>query len=773
MYRSVLLLSACALLSSCNGKDPEPEPSPLLDVEASATWQLSGLHGAGHIVYTEFGVPHIYAVDRHDLAMLWGYQAARDRYFMMDLSRRLALGEVSELLGRDALSSDMGSRAEGNRHIAERMLAQIEENDPDLVEIVDAYAAGVNAYIAAVEVGRLPPPSELVVAKALLGAQSEVELMKPFDRLSVVAGISTVIAQSAFEGGDVNRGFSERRLDTLYAGFDHPELRQSGMRPDLWDRPEPVFAVASAPDWDFDEDHTGRRRSLQGTATAPVETQVVKRLLAQRARWDRLRGHDWEHGWGSNAWAVSGDATTDGRSLLASDGHLSLTIPSLFYQVGLDTQHLGSDDLSFIGMVVPGLPVPGPGTNGHVAWSQIAFFGDVTDWYREEIGLDSNGLPATSVFKGQDKPLLANEEVYQIADVPLLDSVGGTDKWTRWTTFDGRWITSIEGTVVEAGTEPPSGKSVVAVGERFVIPEDLDHDGVITALSFDYAPLDGSTALRAMWDFADSKNVDDYREASRGLVGNSAGLIVADTEGSIYYTGYQAVPCREHLPRNVDGHFIEGADPTLLIDGTIYGGFTIPFKDGVVDESQTDPDKCLVPFAEYPNSKNPAQNYLVAANNDPAGYTFDGDIFNEPTYIGGPWIEGYRADTIARELKAVADDASADLDGMQRLQGNHDSRLGEQFLPYLIDALERGRELQESEPDNLAEIRMRAWYGINKERFDAVQTRLTSWGQGGFQARSGVETFYDPVLDGDLEDSVATMIFNTWYGRFLGMVLRD
>lgn len=769
-----VLLSSLLLFSACRKDEVDPA-EPLYAVPADRTWDLPSLSGPAHIVYTEGGVPHIYAANRRDLAVVWGFQMARDRFFIMDLSRRLALGELSEVLGRDALETDMESRAEGNRHIAEQMLAMTEQHHPELTEILDGYAEGVNAYIDAVKRGDLPGPSEYDLAAGTLGEDDPANLLAPYDRLDVIAGAATVIAQSGFEGGDVGRGRSAALLeDWIDGGMPFAALRQDALTADVWDRVEPVFDVASAPDWS-PASHPRERARAPRSAAFSVPDAPVDRILTRRARWDRWRGHDWEHGWGSNAWAVGGAHTTDGRALLAGDGHLALTIPPLFYQIGLDTSLLGeTDDLAFMGMAIPGVPVPGPGTNGHIAWSQIAFFGDVTDWYREELQLDDEGRPAATRFQGTWEPVTGVDETYVVREVPALGSEGGTERWTRWTTFDGRWIADIEGNAVDPDHDPGPGRAVLAMGGDFIVPEDLDGDGVITAISFDYAPLDGSPALNGLWGFAEARDVDAFHDAARDLVGNAAGLVAADVNGDILYTGFQAVPCRSYLPRNGDGSFVGGADPTLLIDGTQYPGFTIPLTDGHVDLSHgDDPQRCVVPFEDYPFSRNPGQGFLVAANNDPGGQTFDNDLTNDGYYVGGPWLEGYRADTIARELEGMVQDGRADLTNMQVLQGNHDSRLGEQFVPPLLAALDRAQALADGSPDDPSEARMAATWTANAARFTEVRGRLSAWADRGFQARSGVETFYEPVQPDDADDSVATMIFNAWYGRFLGAVLSD
>src|SRR5690606_2544938 len=116
----------------------------------------------------------------------------------------------------------------------------------------------------------------------------------------------------------------------------------------------------------------------------------VRRAAALQKRLNRDR----EVGFGSNAWAVSGAHSTDGAALMAGDGHLSLSVPSILYNLGLDTSVFGRGDTHQLGLTIPGFPVVAIGTNGKVAWSQTQLMGDITDWYREELLLGPDGRPS-------------------------------------------------------------------------------------------------------------------------------------------------------------------------------------------------------------------------------------------------------------------------------------------------------------------------------------------------------------------------------------------
>jgi acyl-homoserine lactone acylase PvdQ len=493
-------------------------------------------------------------------------------------------------------------------------------------------------------------------------------------------------------------------------------------------------------------------------------------------RFERWFGHDRDSGFGSNAWAVGGYASTDGRSLLAGDGHLGLSIPPLFYQIGLDTAELGGGDLHQVGLVLPGFPTLAVGTNGRVAWSQTQLFGDITDWYREELVLDSAGRPKAARFQGADVDLVEVDETYTVADVPILGSVGRTETWPRYETADGRLIAEIEGAVVEPGTTPGPGQSLVNVQGEYVIPMDTDGDGVVTAISFDYAAFDDGNLVLASDGFGRADDVAEFEEATKRLVAYSQNIVASDANGDILYTGYQAVPCRDYLPRNADGSFAAGADPMKLIDGTTYGGFTIPVdQDGVVDESQSaDPYRCVVPWDAYPRSVSPAQGYVLTANNDLGNIGTDGSLWDDPYYVGGPWLEGYRANRIDHLLAEKVAAGTADLAAMSEIQSDHHSVLADQLLPTMLAGLEAARTAAQGTPaPGSSQERMAALWAANQARLEEVEQRLQAWQAAGLSAESGVETFYDPVEPGETDVAAATMIWNAWIGEFVPDVFDD
>lgn len=768
------MLALLALLA-CTGPDRVPRPTEtLFSVAETETWHLSGLSAPAYVVRTAGNVPYLYAANREDLARVQGFVIGRDRFFEVDMGRRLALGEVSALLGDAALETDLESRAIGMTHVADRIVANL---TPEQAAWFDAFAAGLNDYIEAVRDGALPPPSELEVAAPLLGKESAVELMAPFDRRGVAGFAATVIYNLGYETGDVGLNEGYAALEGLFDDAAYGELREAGAYDDVWAHVRPVKLVASAYGWGLETADGGQtraraRRPVARALPAPLRDRLLRRLDRIEAR----LGHDHHNGgWGSNAWAVMGAHTTDGRALLAGDGHLPLSVPSLFYPIGFDTELLGGGDTTQVGLVIPGLPILAVGTNGRVAWSQTQLMGDVTDWYREQLTLDDAGLPSASLYQGEWQPLSRVDETFDIAEVPLLDSVGRTETWSRWVTADGRWLADVEGRDATPDEVLAAGESLINVMGSWVVPGDADGDGVITAVSFDYGGLDDMNPLQSVDAFGHADDVHELREAGRGLVAYSQNIVAADRDGGVLYMPYQATPCRSHYPRDEAGRFADGGVPWLLLDGTTVGGFTIPTVDGVVDESQAArPGACVVPFEDWPGAYNPARGYVQTANNDVGGITLDDDMDNEPWYIGGPWAEGYRADSIDGVLAAEASAKSASLSSMQALQAHTTSRLGEQFLPVLLDAITAARDAAGGDPDkDTPDARLADLYAADADAIDEVEARLLAWQSGGFRTPSGVATFYDTPTDQDAEDAVATMIFNAWFSRFYAGVWDD
>ena len=768
----------------------DPAQAAVLGVKQTGEFTLPGLSAPVQVLRTENNIAHIYASNRKDLMHAAGFVLARDRFFQMELARRLGTGTLTELLGDAALSTDMDARATGSAFVADNILKRL---TPAQKDVFEGFAAGINDYIDQAVAGKLQVPSEIDLAGGLLGG-TPATLMKKWDARAVAGAAAAIFYNLGFETDDIGRTQHLAALKDAWKGKPLADLRTAGALADIEYHVAPIRPVSSSLGSGLDYNGKPVTKTepgkIPGTkAFSPKDLpagvhalpkalpkDLAARLAEKSVARELRNGHDRTNGFGSNAWSVSAKGTKDGRALAAGDGHLPLSVPSLFYQIGLDDQLFGGGDEHTLGLMIPGLPIQAVGTNGHVAWNQTQLVGDITDWYRDELVLDANGAPLATKFQGKDVPLTKADETYVVANIPALGSTGRTLTISRYMTGDSRWIYGIEGTSVDETYVPAKGETLVNVDGKWIVPKDTDADGKITAISFAFTGLFNPDLIGAVDGFGHAKDVFELRDATRHLMGYSQNIAAADGDGHAFYTGFQAVPCRTYLPRDKDGVWLPDANPKLLIDGTKYPSFQIPqLADGRVDDTQqADPIRCVVPFDEYPNSIDPDQGFILTANNDPGNLSTDNNLWNDKWYIGGPWANGYRAGTIAANLQQVVAAKAGDIAAMQAVQANNHSPTGTDWTGFLLESIAAGKAAADKAEKTPTEQRLADLYNaITPSDVTDVQTRIAAWQTAGWPALSGVETFYHTVAPGELEHAVATTIFAAWFGHFMDLVFND
>ena len=287
---SLILL---ALLGGCprseSPVEPPETPSPLLGVPESERWSLPGLDAPVYVIHTDAGVPRLYAHDRDDLMRAYGFVLARDRWFQMDLIRRLAKGTVSELLGDVGLDIDLESRMISMTAATDSLLAALDGEQQSLLQ---AYADGFNAYRERVIAGELPLPSEYALAGPLIGKEDPAELMQPWE-LRDVAGIGgAILFRLGYETGDVGRTADIARIEGLFADAPLGDLRQAGAWQVLEDV-APLFDVASAPDgWGQSGARPRGAPAPRRPRALPVEARLLERARERLDRYQDRMGRD-------------------------------------------------------------------------------------------------------------------------------------------------------------------------------------------------------------------------------------------------------------------------------------------------------------------------------------------------------------------------------------------------------------------------------------------------------------------------------------------------
>ena len=385
--------------------------------QLDGTLKLSGLSGRVTVVRDEHGVPTIQAASLEDLFFAQGFITAQDRMWQMDVMRRFAAGEISEILGGEFLQHDREQRILGLRVAARKAL---EVSSAQNRAHFDAYARGVNAYI---ESHRDHLPIEFRILKY------SPRPWTPED--------STLIASQMVK--DLNHYPYRDALDRekIMAKLG-PELTADLYVNTSWhDRPPTVErpSLEKKPDQNIDEENPPPRPIGSSVAS----TGTTSNDLAAAADWDP----DARMVLGSNNWVVSGAHTVSGKPLLSNDMHLGHQMPNLWYEAHLDC---GSFDVA--GVTLPGLPYVIVGHNQRIAWGFTNVGPTVEDVYIETFNPAGEYLTP----EGWKKPEHRSEIIHikgkadVVVDVavtrhgPIITDLvaGETRKLAlRWTLYDG------------------------------------------------------------------------------------------------------------------------------------------------------------------------------------------------------------------------------------------------------------------------------------------------------------------------------------------------
>src|SRR5688572_826800 len=317
---------------------------PRIDGELSA----AGLAAEVTIERDARGVPVISAGSRADLAFATGFAHAQDRFFQMDLARRLAAGELSELFGAVALKQDTRARRFGFRSVARRV---VESAPAEERAVIEAYLRGVNAGLSGLDA----PPWEYLLLRAT---------PRPWSAEDSVLVVHSMWWQLQY--GSINQEIGRRRLERAAAARGAAD----GARDLLG------FVYAGHSGWDT-PNYSADARCVQASCTesAGVLTRSYPSLLrfvapAQGDASEQPKP-------GSNSWAVSGIHTKSGVALIANDMHLDLGVPAVWYPARLQVR--GDAPLDITGVTLPGTPAVAAGSNGHVAWGFTNSYGDFAD----------------------------------------------------------------------------------------------------------------------------------------------------------------------------------------------------------------------------------------------------------------------------------------------------------------------------------------------------------------------------------------------------------
>ncbi len=435
--------------------------------------RITGLRDSVAVRYDDRAVPHIFAQNLEDVMRAFGFVVARDRLFQMELQTRATAGTLSELVGASALELDREARAQGLAWGARRKWRAIPDTAPDR-RLVEAYAEGVNAYLAQMS------PDEVPFEYRLLGATPQP--WRPEYTYYLLARMSLTLA------------------------WNDEELRRAGIEALVGEKAADALFPTEAPIQEPIQPVAGRRAPRFATRVLPPpaphdSTRLVIAEAFQRAMTSpalaALRG-DGEVAVGSNNWAVAPRRTAAGSALLSGDPHLQLTLPSIWYEVHLQVPGV----LDTYGVTIPGGPIIPIGFNRAMAWTATNTGADVLDYYEEKVDdarhptryeLDGAWQPLErriEAIRGRSGRVLRTDTIYHTHRGPMLRIAG---RWLsrRWTALD----ISDEGRLFHEASKARSVDEWMAVmggyvgpAQNFLTADTLGHIAIRSTGCFPVRP---------------------------------------------------------------------------------------------------------------------------------------------------------------------------------------------------------------------------------------------------------------------------------------------
>ena len=302
--------------------------------------RVPGLNGVVVVARDDLGVPVFVGSDRFDVAYATGFVHAQDRFFQMDLLRRVGAGELAELFGPRAVPADKTHRLHRFRARAELLLKTMPADDRRFLE---RYVAGINDGLGALGARPFEYALTGTVPRPWTAADSLLVVWAMFFDL-----------QGMQEPRELARGWIFDHTDAAQRAFLLPESTE-------WDAPLDQGAVApsSAPIPPFAPRWWGQKR-----LTGPV----------------RSASADFIDSVGSNNWAVAGRRSRDGGAIVSNDMHLGIQLPTTWYRMALFFTDSKGKQRRMAGVTLPGsAPLITVGSNGHVAWGYTNSYGDFID----------------------------------------------------------------------------------------------------------------------------------------------------------------------------------------------------------------------------------------------------------------------------------------------------------------------------------------------------------------------------------------------------------
>ncbi len=303
--------------------------------------ELKNIRNAS-VVFDERLVPHIQAENDKDLLFLQGYVEASLRLWQMDVQIRAAQGRISEIIGEKALDSDKFFRRIGIPYAAEVALKELEKY-PETLELVRAYAEGVNTYIRSLEYKDFPVEYKLM--------QFEPEEWTPLKTMLLIKLMAWRLLGPNKEQ-EMTRAllkYGKAAMDSLFPDYLYLASQ------------EPIIPKETH----FDFEPVKIPNPPQNPYSSYEYTTFADSILFSKPE-----------AVASNNWAVAGSKTRHGKPILCNDPHLALNLPAIWIEMHLIGKSFNVYGVSLLG--APGITI---GFNENIAWGLTNVGPDVMDLY--------------------------------------------------------------------------------------------------------------------------------------------------------------------------------------------------------------------------------------------------------------------------------------------------------------------------------------------------------------------------------------------------------
>mgnify|MGYP001172878065 CR=1 FL=1 len=475
---------------------------------------LDSLTSAVEVVRDGQGVPTIYADTPADLFRAQGFVTAQDRFFQMDLRRKVASGRSAELIGAAGVASDTVMRTLGLRRVAEAELPLLA---PSTRLYLNAYAEGVNDLIT-----RAGDPMALGLEYEVLGARLGDERPEKWTAVDSLVWLKAYAFDIAgLDSAELARGRLSATMDAAQLRAIYPEYPSQ----------HPTVLAATA--WGHARS-SGPADGIAGLAglDTPDGLSAAAALASAQAALDAratsaLVGSG--EGLGSNAWVVAGSRTASGAPLLAADPHLAPTQPGAYAQIGLRCRTVSAEcPFDVTGITLPGFPGVMAGHTGKIAWATAALGADVSDFYYEQVTGDS------SVRDGALVPLQQTTETVKVR--------GGADAvFTVRRTTHGPILSDIVTAVDEAGRRAVING--VAERQRY-------------AVSLAWTGFTPSRTADAIFGLSTATSFAEFRAAATNYAAPALSVVYADVDGHIGYLAPGQIPVRSAATAGAPAGFV-------------------------------------------------------------------------------------------------------------------------------------------------------------------------------------------------------------------------